>query len=249
LETPLSNSERSSTPATATNPTSNDQLPTSNKHPLTNLRSLHQNAQRLLRSLPVVMPWADRLTFRHDQTRMRRDHAKYLSLIAAITLLHQHQRRRIELTDGSQAVEAEVADVELANRLISQLMGHSLDDLLPQTRQLLVLIDDWVNRQARQERCERNLIRFSQRQLREALGWSDFPLRHHLSRLVELEYVLAYRSGQGAGKLYQLIYDGQGRQGDRFVLGLADVRSLVSASSSITSQAPLPSGSSRRDDN
>ena len=61
------------------------------------IRALHQNAQRLLASLPVIMPWANQLTFRHDQTRMRRDNAKYLSLIASITLLHQHQRKVIDL--------------------------------------------------------------------------------------------------------------------------------------------------------
>ena len=52
---------------------------------------LHQNAQRLLRSYTVIIPSADRLTFRRDQPGMRRDHAKYLSLIASITLLHQQQ--------------------------------------------------------------------------------------------------------------------------------------------------------------
>ncbi len=61
------------------------------------IRDLHQNAQRLLAPLPVIMPWAQQLTFRHDQTRMRRDNAKYLSLIASITLLHQHQRKVIDL--------------------------------------------------------------------------------------------------------------------------------------------------------
>jgi DNA primase len=214
--------DQASANATSANATSTDTSVNVVLRTRTAIQQLHHNAQRLLQSLPVVMPWADQLTFRHDQTRMRRDHAKYLSLIASITLLHQHQRRRVELADGSQAVEATVADVELANRLISEVMGQSLDDLLPQTRQLLVLIDDWVNQQSQQLKCGRNLIRFSQRQLRESLGWSDFQLRYHLARLVELEYVLVFRSGQGAGKLYQLIYDGQGRQGEPFMLGLAD---------------------------
>ena len=66
------------------------------------IKALHHNAQRLLASLPVIMPWADRLTFRHDQTRMRRDHAKYLSLIASITLLHQHQRKIIEINTSTR---------------------------------------------------------------------------------------------------------------------------------------------------
>jgi hypothetical protein len=69
------------------------------------IRSLHQNAQRLLTSMPVIMPWAQQLTFRHDQTRMRRDHAKYLSLIASITLLHQHQRKVIDINTNNTSTQ------------------------------------------------------------------------------------------------------------------------------------------------
>ena len=153
------------------------------------IRTLHQNAQRLLAPLPVIMPWAEQLTFRHDQTRMRRDHAKYLSLIAAITLLHQHQRKVIDINHNNTstqrkqvsqpidintstpreqvsptiAIESTVEDVDLANRLLSQVMGHWLDSLLPQTRQLLVLIDDWINQQSRESKLSRNLVRFTQR--------------------------------------------------------------------------------------
>ena len=54
--------------------------------------ALHRNAQRLLEPLPVVNPFADALTFLDDKTRTRRDHVKYLTLIRAIALLHQHQR-------------------------------------------------------------------------------------------------------------------------------------------------------------
>jgi hypothetical protein len=157
---------------------------------------------------------------------MRRDHAKYLSLIAAIALLHQHQRPVIELGGGRIAIEASTEDVELANRLVSQTMGQSLDDLLPQTRQLLVLIDNWVNRQARDSGRSRNLVRFTQRQLRQSLGWSDFQIRHHLKRLIELEYVVSHRTGHGNARNYELLYDGQGRDGAPFVLGLADPQKL-----------------------
>ncbi|HEV2680450.1 MAG TPA: toprim domain-containing protein, partial [Rhodanobacter sp.] len=51
-----------------------------------------QNAQRLLRPLAVVNPYADQLTFMDDRTRTRRDHEKYLTLIDTIALLHQYQR-------------------------------------------------------------------------------------------------------------------------------------------------------------
>jgi hypothetical protein len=54
---------------------------------------LQRNAQRLLRPFAVVNPYAEQLTFLDDRTRTRRDHAKYLTLIDAIALLHQHQRQ------------------------------------------------------------------------------------------------------------------------------------------------------------
>src|SRR3546814_10889571 len=53
--------------------------------------ALHRNAQTLLEGVKVVDPLADRLTFRDDKTRTRREHMNYPTLIKAIALLHQHQ--------------------------------------------------------------------------------------------------------------------------------------------------------------
>ena len=135
----------------------------------------------------MVIPYAEQLGFRNDQTHMRREHARYLSLIASITLLHQHQRRRH--TSGNELgeyVEANLYDAELANRLLTELMGQRVDELLPQTRQLLCKIDQFVGIVAESSGKPRSHVRFTQRQLREALGWGDFAIRRHLSRLVGL---------------------------------------------------------------
>jgi hypothetical protein len=202
------------------------------------ITGLHQDAQRLLEPLPVVIPWADALTFRDDQTRMRRDHAKYLALIAASALLHQHQRPRRSL-DGErvaangddsgaplQYIEATAEDAALAGRLMAEVMGRTLEGLLPQTRQLLVLVDDLVSARSRSQRKPRAAVRFTQRELREAFAWGDFQLRRHLARLVELEYVLAHCTPRGNQRQYELVYDGQGRTGEAFLLGLVDPAKL-----------------------
>jgi hypothetical protein len=97
---------------------------------------------------------------------------------------------------------------------------------MPQTRQLLVLIDDLVTTKSRDEQLPRSSLRFTQRQLRESLGWHDRSLRRHLQRLIELEYILSYKTGRGNEREYQLLYDGQGRDGERFLLGLIDVAKL-----------------------
>ncbi len=66
---------------------------------------MHHNAQRLLRwPLAVVNPYAEALTFLDDRTRMRRDHAKYLTLIDVIALLRQHQREIKNPRVGEQVI-------------------------------------------------------------------------------------------------------------------------------------------------
>ena len=188
---------------------------------------LHQNAQRLLQPKRVLIPWANQFTFRRDQTRMRRDYEKYLSLIATITLLHQYQRKHHEGHEEHEGyIVATLDDVTLANRLAGEALGQSLDDLLPQTRQLLVLIDDHITKRSREEQTSRQDLRFTQRELREAFGWSDFQIRKHLARLATLEYVLVFRTGHGNQRHYQLLYDGQGRDGSPFLLGLIDPKQL-----------------------
>ena len=65
---------------------------------------LHQDAQRLLVPVMVVNPFAKELSFADARTRTRRDHLKYLTLIRAIALLHQHQRPRRTATHNGQVV-------------------------------------------------------------------------------------------------------------------------------------------------
>ena len=50
--------------------------------------------KRLLRPLKVYNPYADRLSFASDRTRLRRDHSKYLTLIQAIARLHHYRFSR-----------------------------------------------------------------------------------------------------------------------------------------------------------
>ncbi len=192
----------------------------------------HRNAQRLLKPLLVVNPYARQLTFLDDRTRTRRDHVKYLTLIRTIALLHQHQRPRKTALDGTdlvEYVEVELGDIALANQLAHDVLGRSLDELPPQTRQLLRLADGWIGRECERNAVERADFLFSRRQLREATGWSDAQVRRHLERLVELEYVLAHKAPRGSSLVYELVYDGQGEDGGRFLPGLLDVERLAAA--------------------
>lgn len=191
--------------------------------------TLHRNAQRLLQPLKVVNPYADRLTFLDDKTRTRRDHMKYLSLIRAITFLHQYQRTIHTVQHRGKAVryiEVTTDDIATANRLAHEVLGRTLDELPPQTRKLLSAVHGWVKTEAERLSMKPADLRFSRRLVRELTGWGDTQLKIHLARLTELEYILAHRVTRGQGLEYELVYNGEGDAGGRFVMGLADMAQL-----------------------
>jgi len=188
------------------------------------IMALHRNAQGLLERLKVVNPFADRLTFLDDKTRTRRDHMKYLTLIRAIALLHQHQRPVKTVEHRGKAIryiEVEAQDIALANRLAHEVLGRTLDELPPQTRRLLRTLHGWAGEECARRAISRPEWRFTRRQVRELTGWGDTQLKVHLARLAELEYLLIHRVKAGQGFAYELLYDGEGEAGERFLMGLA----------------------------
>ena len=183
----------------------------------------HRNAQRLLESFPVWNPWVEQLTFTSERTRTRRDHEKYLTLIDAVTLLHQRQREHITLPSGRTALVATLADIETANGLAPEVLGRSLDELPAQTRRLW----DEIKRLALEAQVAQGWkhYSFTRRELRERVGWSVTQVRTHLERLHELEYIVPRHGRTGVRFDYCLLLDpGQAEGPDK--IGLIDVQSL-----------------------
>jgi hypothetical protein len=186
-----------------------------------------KNAQRLLLPVEVLNPFAPALTFPSTRTRNRRDHEKYLTLIDAIALLHQHQRPRGRHEVGGGAgglggkvleyVEVTLEDIALANELAPEVLGRSLDELPPQTRALLGHIRSLVK--------AKGVSIFSRRELREACGWSLTQVRAHLERLVELESLELRHARLGGAFAYELMLDAEAPEAVAHI-GLIDVETL-----------------------
>ncbi|MEO5625627.1 MAG: CHC2 zinc finger domain-containing protein [Dokdonella sp.] len=209
------------------------------------VRTLHRAAQTLLRPLAVVNPYAEQLTFRSESTRLRRDHAKYLTLIDSIALLHQHQRPLRTVEHGGaliEYVEVTLDDLALANRLAHEVLGRSLDELPPQTRRVLGVLDGLVRERMQAHAIARSDVRFTRTDARHACGLTDTALRVHLDRLIALEIVLVHRGGYGSRFEYELAFEGEvGTDAVQFV-GLLDVETLRAASSTLQGAAPSLQG-------
>jgi DNA primase len=204
------------------------------------VQQLHRNAQRLLRPLRVVNPFAPALTFLDDRTRTRRDHQKYLTLIRACALLHQYQREIKTVEHRGELIEyieATAADIALANALAHQVLGQSLDALPPQTRALLKLLYAMVKTLAQERGVREDAIRFTRREAMAHTHWSYEQLRVHLERLAELDYLLVHGGGRGQRIAYELLWRGEGEDGSPFLLGLTEAEAV--AAEAVTTMTTL----------
>jgi DNA primase len=174
----------------------------------------HWNAQRLLEPLPVVIPFADRLSFPSSWMRTRRDHARFLNLIEVSAFLHQHQRERS--LEG--AIVASLADYKTAYALVGEVLRETLTDVKRPLREAYERIHELAR--------EGSITR---REIREALGVPDSTVRRWLAELVELEYLgVAEEGRQGAGKTTRYRLVERGPRTD-VVLGLLSPEALRAA--------------------
>ena len=196
----------------------------------------HRNFQRLLKPLAVLNPYGNQLTYGDDRLQGRRDQPKYLNLIKAVAFLRQMSKPvRMFGNNGSsfEYIEVDLQDITTANDLANDILGHSLDELSRPGRDLLLQLDAMVETRVKDltkdddsRQPRRTAISFSRREIRDFTGWSNYRVHTHLKELTELEYLIIESGRNGQSYRYHLAYDGQGQDGERFMLGLTPVGQL-----------------------
>ena len=66
-------------------------------------------------------------------------------------------------------------------------------------------------------------VSFTRRQIREYTGWSNYRVHIHLKELAEFEYISAESDRLNNTHRYRLLYEGQGKDGSRFLPGLTNI--------------------------
>jgi hypothetical protein len=144
------------------------------------IRQRHFALQRLLQPLRVVIPYADRLAELLDCQRveLRRGFPQILSMIQAVTLLHQYQRVR----DAQDHLVATAADYRLARQLLLQPMQRLLGSgLSSSARRFYNRLQQWFpNRQP-----------FTTREARSREAHSKAAVPGWLQELIEARLVQA----------------------------------------------------------
>ncbi len=94
----------------------------------------HHAAQRMLRRVNVVIPYADLLAEQmpDDKPEARRAISHAVTMIGAIALLHQRQRADSHALEHGDDISASLTDYAIARRLLIGPLGRSLGGDLPQ---------------------------------------------------------------------------------------------------------------------
>lgn len=156
-----------------------------------NLITLHQNIQRLLRPLPVIIPYAQRLSFPTDSPSSRRENQKLLTLIEAVTLLHQHQRKMI-IKNSINYIESTKQDYQVAFDLFSRAFRNNLVMAHPKAQVLLTKINN-MNKPA-----------FTRKDIANYTGWPDYRVRDNIRYLEEEQLLHIIKKTKGKELLYRL---------------------------------------------
>jgi len=168
----------------------------------------HHAAQRLLVKRDIVNDFAPLLDFPVSLMRLRRDHDRFLDLIACVCFLRQYQKQ-VERRGAVQFIRCDLADYEVAYRIMVEGVLASTMRELSKGAQLLY---EEVRLAARREAGKQGVlvteVLLTQRQLREASGLAQTWVRENLRQLVDYEYLTVARGGGERSKgFYRLKED------------------------------------------
>ena len=146
-----------------------------------------------------------------------------------ITFLRQYQKQvKLLSVKGKQVeyIEVDLDDIAFANDLAVPIFGVSLDDLSPQTRNILEKIYEFVQKKCLEQNIEQEDFRFTRKEIAEYTNMSLTQIGIYFDLLERDEYIYKHKGRRGQRNIYELLYKGEGRKNNRFALGLADIDEL-----------------------
>ncbi len=165
----------------------------------------HQAAQKLLQSVNIINSFAKHLSFPDTLMRTRRDHERFIDLIACVCFLRQYQKER-KIDDTIEYIECDLKDYEIAYEImINGVLSSSMLEIPKGTIQLYEELRSIVRKRAKRDNIEPHEVSITQREIREATGFGQTWLKMHLKRLVDYEYITITRGGGARSKGYYRI--------------------------------------------
>jgi DNA primase catalytic core len=173
----------------------------------------HKAAQRLLTPRTIVNPFASRLSFPDALMRSRRDHERFVDLIACVCFLRQFQKKEKQTReDGSgesvRYIECDLQDYRVAYRILCATLPATLSSFPPSAIELYGAVRLILKEKAVRLGLKSTEVSVSQREIREATGFNQRWIKRYMHLLCEWEYLTAAGvRGRGGRNSYKLVRD------------------------------------------
>ncbi|HMB00442.1 MAG TPA: CHC2 zinc finger domain-containing protein [Spirochaetota bacterium] len=170
----------------------------------------HKLFQKVIRPVQMVIPdnWQKKLKFNNEKLIYRRKYEGYLSLLEAVVLLRQYQRKVYTEKDAAgkytNYVYVKKEDIAFVNSLARAIFSNEFGSLSPVNKNLLEMVSGFCQKKAQQTKLKYYDVLFTRRDIREYTGWDHTPVRRAIEKLVELEYILRVFSSERGKHHYKL---------------------------------------------
>ena len=171
--------------------------------------SKHRAAQRLLQKRVIVNPIAPFMDFPDSLMRLRRDHYRFIDLMAVICFLRQYQKEI--KTDGNvEYIECDDTDYIISREFVANgMLSSTLDDLPKSVKRFYEELRSILKGKAEESDLKPTEAEIQQREIRKRIDWlGSESIKKHLRILTRYEYIVLKIGGQrGQRFTYSLAVD------------------------------------------
>jgi DNA primase catalytic core len=156
---------------------------------------IHHAAQRLLKKVRVVNPFAQHLDFPDSLMRTRRDHDRFMDLIACVCFLRQYQKEEHE-ENGIHFIECDLADYEVAYEImVKGVLSTTMREMTRGTIEFYEMLRSFAREKSASAKVAVHEASFTQREVREYSGYGQTWVKTHIRFLSEYEYIVLVKGG------------------------------------------------------
>lgn len=161
-------------------------------------KTLLQNAQRLLKPVTVINPYAEYLQLPAAVFKKRRTNAHYLQFIEAITFYKQWQRHeQVNKETGELYIETAIEDIQEANELIKPVLLRKSDELNGATRNHLELLKNYLK--------EKQHTEFKTKEVRAHYRLNVNSQKMYMMHLIQNGYIKKNTGNKKQGFTYSIV--------------------------------------------
>lgn len=163
------------------------------------LKQKLQHIVRMLKPLPVVNPYADKIHLPEEAHKLRRLNDLFKIFIHQITLINQYQRKK----DNQGRLISTLQDIETAITIMFDSIVLKVDELDGSLRQFYEKLKEYIQKTSKDKHQD---YMFTQREVRQSLHISKSQLQRYLGELKDFEYIQQSGGYVNKGLRYKIVY-------------------------------------------